>query len=191
MKILIALGVFFLAAVVWPIVRLRLSIGQWGLVSRRGADSCQRLVGVLMGGWFAAVAGWALAAALLPPESLGLLAPWPRLGWMLMASGLALVVAAQAQMGASWRIGIDDRPTALITRGPFALSRNPIFAGMLLSLAGLVALTPSAASLLGWVAIAQLILVQVRLEEQHLRRQHGDEFARYAARVGRFVPFLT
>jgi protein-S-isoprenylcysteine O-methyltransferase Ste14 len=190
MEILVALGLFFVAAVIWPLLRLRLSAGQWGLVSQRGADSCQRLVGALMGGWFAAIAGWALAAALLPPEALGIVTPWPRLGWTLMAAGLAVVVAAQAQMGASWRIGIDDRPTALVTRGPFALSCNPIFAGMLLSLAGLVALTPSAAAVVGWAAIAQLVLVQVRLEEQHLLRNHGDEYARYAARVGRFVPAL-
>jgi protein-S-isoprenylcysteine O-methyltransferase Ste14 len=190
MNILIALGVFFLAAVIWPLARLRFSTGQWGLVSQRGADPCQRLVGLFLGGWFAAIFGWTLAAALLPLETLGIFTPWPRLGWTLMAAGLAVIVAAQAQMGASWRIGIDDRPTALVTRGPFALSRNPIFAGMLLSLAGLCALTPSAATLIGWVAIAQLIFVQVRLEEQHLLRQHGQGYARYAARVGRFVPAL-
>jgi protein-S-isoprenylcysteine O-methyltransferase Ste14 len=185
---LLALAVFFILAVVWPMVRLRLSTGEWGVVSQRGADPYQRLIGVLLGGWIAAVAGWAVAVRLLPPSSLGIGAPWPRLGWSLMAAGLAGVVAAQAQMGASWRLGIDDRKTALVTGGVFSLMRNPIFTGMLLALGGVVALSPSAATLIAWVAIAQLIAVQARLEEQHLQRLHGEEYLRYSGRVGRFLP---
>jgi protein-S-isoprenylcysteine O-methyltransferase Ste14 len=105
-----------------------------------------------------------------------------------MAIGLLLVVAAQAQMGASWRIGIDDRPTALVTGGPFAIARNPIFSGMLLALAGVVAVSPAPATVLGWLSVTQLIALQVRLEEQHLRRLHPRAYGDYAARVGRFMP---
>jgi protein-S-isoprenylcysteine O-methyltransferase Ste14 len=188
MALLIALGAFVVLAFVWPMVRLRRKTGQWGLVSHRGADPCQRLVGLLTAGWIAAVGAWAAALALVPPEALGVGAPWPRFGWTLMAGGLLVVVAAQAQMGLSWRIGIDDRPTALVTHGIFSLVRNPIFSGMLLALAGVAALSPSAWTLVGWVAVAQLVAVQVRLEEQHLLRLHGDEYARYLARVGRFWP---
>ena len=142
----------------------------------------------------AAAAGWAVALALLGPAALGVWsapAVIARAGWMLLAAALALVIAAQWQMGESWRIGIDDRPTALTTGGPFALMRNPIFSGMLLALAGVVALSPSAATLVAWVAVAQLIAVQARLEEQHLLRLHGSAYADYTARVGRFVPKLN
>jgi protein-S-isoprenylcysteine O-methyltransferase Ste14 len=184
---LIMLAAFFLGAFVWPLLRLRLRSGVWGLVSHRGADPCQRLVGVLLAGWLTAVAAWAAAVTWFA-GSLHLQAPWPRLGWTLMAAGLIVVVAAQAQMGASWRIGIDDRPTGLVTNGVFALSRNPIYAGMLLALGGVVALSPSPLSALGWVAVAQLVAVQVRLEEQHLLRRHGEEYVRYSRRVGRFWP---
>jgi protein-S-isoprenylcysteine O-methyltransferase Ste14 len=186
----IFLAIFFALAFVWPAARLRLRTGEWGVVSQRGADACQRLVGVLVALWFLAIGAWALACDILPHASLGISTPWPRLGWTLMLGGLVLVVAAQAQMGASWRVGIDDRPTVLAQGGLFAWIRNPIFAGMLLALGGVVALSPSAASAVGWVAVAQLIAVQVRLEETHLLRLHGDAYARYAARVGRFVPAL-
>ncbi len=193
MPLLLALALFFALTFVWPMARLRRQTGQWGMVSQRGADSCQRLVGVLLGLWLAAIAGWALALAAVEPAQLGVWAApaWlARGGWILVAAGLVLIIAAQAQMGASWRIGIDERPTALVTGGPFALVRNPIFSGMLLAFAGVAALSPSAATLVGWLAVAQLVCVQVRLEEQHLGRLHGRAYADYTARVGRFVPGL-
>jgi protein-S-isoprenylcysteine O-methyltransferase Ste14 len=186
--LLVVLALFFAATFVWPMLRLRARTGEWGLVSHRGADPCQRLVGALMGLWLAAVAGWALALQLLGPEALGVAHSQPRLGTALLAAGLAVIVVAQLQMGASWRIGIDDRPTTLVTRGLFAWVRNPIFSGMLLALAGLVAITPTAAAAVAWLAVAQLIFVQVRLEERHLLALHGETFAEYAARTGRFVP---
>jgi protein-S-isoprenylcysteine O-methyltransferase Ste14 len=193
MPLLIVLGVYFFLVLVWPMLRHRRRTGEWGVVSQRGADPFQRLVGALTGLWLAATAGWALALALLGPAALGVWSapPWlARFGWALIAAALALVIAAQRQMGASWRIGIDDRPTSLVTAGPFALVRNPIFTGMLLALAGVAALSPSAAMLVGWVAVAQLIGVQVRLEEQHLLWLHGSVYADYSARVGRFLPKL-
>jgi protein-S-isoprenylcysteine O-methyltransferase Ste14 len=183
-----AIALFFLLAFVWPMVRLRAATGEWGLVSHRGADPCQRLVGALMSLWFAVVAGWALALVLVGPGPLGVGRSFPRLGGALVAAGLALVVAAQIQMGASWRIGIDERPTPLVTRGLYSLVRNPIFGGMLLALLGVLAVAPTVGAAVAWVAVAQLIAVQVRLEEQHLLALHGEIFAEYVARTGRFVP---
>jgi len=52
-------------------------------------------------------------------------------------------------MGASWRVGIDDRPTQLVTGGLFSLSRNPIFSGMLLTLAGFILIASAA-----WLIVA-------------------------------------
>ena len=190
MPLLVALMLFFVITFVWPVVRLRARTGEWALVSHRGADPCQKLVGVLLGSYLVAVVGWAIALALVGPASRGVRASHPAVGWPLVAAGLLLVVAAQAQMGLSWRIGIDDRPTSLVTGGVFAVVRNPIFGGMLLSLAGLVALSLSAATAVAWVAMAQLIFVQVRLEEEHLHRLHGAAYAGYASRVGRFVPLV-
>ena len=54
--------------------------------------------------------------------------PWATLGWVLMGLSLTLMLVAQAQMGLSWRIGIDEKNrTGLVTNGLFSLSRNPIF----------------------------------------------------------------
>jgi len=108
-------------------------------------------------------------------------------GWALLVLSLLWVVAAQAQMGSSWRIGVDGgtRPP-LVTTGLFAIGRNPIFLGMRASLLGLFLILPNAFSLAILVAGEILIQVQVRLEEQHLSTVHPGEFQRYRATVRRW-----
>lgn len=109
-------------------------------------------------------------------------------GAVLMAASLLWVLVAQAQMGASWRIGIDDEnPTALVARGLFTLSRNPIFLGMRLSLFGLFLMMPNAFTLACWLVGDLLIQVQVFLEEEHLSRQHGESYRHYLAATPRWL----
>ena len=95
---------------------------------------------------------------------------------------------AQAQMGGSWRIGIDMKhQTDLIQGGVFRLSRNPIFLGMILTLAGLFLVIPNALMLLILVLGFVLIQIQVRLEEEYLTSIHGDNYLDYRQRVRRWL----
>jgi protein-S-isoprenylcysteine O-methyltransferase Ste14 len=112
------------------------------------------------------------------------------IGIVAFALGLAGTVLAQAAMGASWRIGVDEREqTELVTGGPFAIVRNPIYAAMIPAIGGLALLVPSVVALAGWLLLVAALEAQTRLvEEPHLLRTHGNEYALYAARVGRFVP---
>src|SRR5690606_33037467 len=58
-------------------------------------------------------------------------------GLVVAVAGLAVVLIAQAARGESWRIGVDeDERTELVTRGPFARVRNPVFTGMVAVSAG-------------------------------------------------------
>jgi protein-S-isoprenylcysteine O-methyltransferase Ste14 len=109
-------------------------------------------------------------------------------GWVLLFAALAWLLAAQVQMGASWRIGIDSQHrTALVQGGLFAISRNPIFLAMRVTLLGLFLVLPSAATLSLLVAGEILMQVQVRLEEEHLASLHGAEYAAYCQRVRRWL----
>jgi protein-S-isoprenylcysteine O-methyltransferase Ste14 len=111
-----------------------------------------------------------------------------RVGWILLCVSLLWLLLAQAQMGASWRIGIDHaRPTALVQHGLFSLSRNPIFLAMRCNLLGFFLVFPSAATLALLVAGEILMQVQVRLEEVHLRALHGADYDAYCARVRRWL----
>ena len=56
-----------------------------------------------------------------------------------MGLSLVIMLVAQAQMGLSWRIGIDEKNrTGLVTQGLFALSRNPIFLSLRITPTGTV-----------------------------------------------------
>jgi protein-S-isoprenylcysteine O-methyltransferase Ste14 len=111
-------------------------------------------------------------------------------GIALASTGIVLTFFAQLAMGDQWRIGVDpDERTDLVTDGPFRLVRNPIYSAMLPTVLGLALIVPSAIAIAGLAALAIGLEMQVRLvEEPYLLRTHGDEYATYAARVGRFVP---
>jgi protein-S-isoprenylcysteine O-methyltransferase Ste14 len=113
-------------------------------------------------------------------------------GIALAIAGIAATLVAQFAMGDSWRIGVDpSERTALVTSGPFALVRNPIFAAMLPTALGLVLMVPSVVAIVGLVALIASLELQVRIvEEPYLRTVHGQSYAEYAGRVGRFVPGL-
>lgn len=111
-------------------------------------------------------------------------------GAALALLGTLLTLAAQRAMGRSWRIGVDPaETTALVTSGPFAVVRNPVFAAMLPTAVGLALIAPNPLAL---AAVATLLLaleLQTRVvEEPYLLAAHGRRYADYAARVGRFAP---
>jgi len=113
-------------------------------------------------------------------------------GVLLALAAGAVTVVAQAQMGASWRIGVQaGERTALITHGLYASVRNPIFTGMLSFGGGLALLVPNAPTLIGALLGVVAIEAQVRLvEEPNLRTVQGAPYLAWASRTGRFVPRL-
>jgi protein-S-isoprenylcysteine O-methyltransferase Ste14 len=111
-------------------------------------------------------------------------------GALLAAVGTAVTLVAQAQMGASWRIGVDaGERTALVTHGLYRVVRNPIFTGMGAFVAGVALLVPNAVAIAGLVAGAVGLELQVRgVEEPYLAATHGPAYRRWAATAGRFLP---
>jgi protein-S-isoprenylcysteine O-methyltransferase Ste14 len=114
---------------------------------------------------------------------------WIRVtGVVLLLLSLAWTILAQSQMGDSWRIGIDnEHPTNLVRRGVFGLSRNPIFVGIMVTLLGLFLAIPNVVTLLTLLLGVVLINVQVRLEEEFLRKLHGADYEDYLQRVRRWI----
>jgi protein-S-isoprenylcysteine O-methyltransferase Ste14 len=136
--------------------------------------------------WLAVFAalGWG-SGRLLPVALPG--GPW--LGAGLVAAGLVLMALAAAQMLLQRTTFIPRRdPAALVTGGVFALTRNPIYLGDALVLAGL---------LLVWHAVWALFLVPafmvfiarrfIRDEEARIAARFGAEWQRYANRTRRWL----
>ena len=110
------------------------------------------------------------------------------IGLALLAISLAWTVTAQAQMGLSWRICIDEvHKTNLVETGVFRRSRNPIFSGMIVTLLGFFLTIPNAVTLLVLGVGFAVIQIQVRLEEEFLLRTHGEKYVDYQRRVRRWL----
>jgi protein-S-isoprenylcysteine O-methyltransferase Ste14 len=190
-------GVLAMLAIVflWRPWLQRRKYGVHGILLFR-SGAAQQLRDALAVALFALLLAQSLIAA-LAPESLPLAQADRRapaalrhaLGALLMLAGLVLLVTAQLQLGASWRIGMDEPArSGLVTSGVYALSRNPIFLALLIIVAGYALLIPTvlSAALLAGTYIG--IRLQIAAEEAYLVRAYGDPYRAYARRVGRLVP---
>lgn len=109
-------------------------------------------------------------------------------GMIMMVFAFILVVIAQFQMKDSWRIGIDDQmKTKLVKNGLFQFSRNPIFLGMTVSLIGFFLAFPTVIAFFFSLIGSILMQIQIRLEEEHLLKQHGQIYLAYKKKVGRML----
>lgn len=113
-------------------------------------------------------------------------------GGGLYFGGLITTLVAQMAMGRSWRIGVDHaEKTELVTEGPFSLVRNPIFTGMIPTSLGIALLCPNVVALVALVTLIAALEMQTRLiEEPYLLEAHGNTYAEYARRTGRFFPLV-
>ena len=111
-------------------------------------------------------------------------------GIAVMTVSTGATVAAQLDMGSSWRIGVDpSERTDLVTSGAFQLVRNPIFTAMSTFAIGVALAVQSRLGRVGAAALIAGIEAQVRtVEEPYLRRAHGEDYLRYGRVVGRFIP---
>ena len=85
-----------------------------------------------------------------------------------------------------------DPPRRLVTSGPYARLRNPIYVAVLAVLAGEAVLARSGGLLLYAIVLGgALHLRVVWREEPGLERQFGDGWHAYSAKVPRWIPGLT
>jgi protein-S-isoprenylcysteine O-methyltransferase Ste14 len=190
----IYLIVYFIAAFVWRsyVVWKRTGINP---VVFKGSDDAHDFAGRVFKLLFAVVVLAVLVYSVFP-NAYKFLMPisWLETFWIrstgsiLLIGSLGWTIAAQVQMGESWRIGVDrEHETKLVRTGVFRISRNPIFLGMMVTLLGLLLVIPNAITLMTFVLGVVLINIQVRLEEEYLKATHGEEYVRYTQRVRRWI----
>jgi protein-S-isoprenylcysteine O-methyltransferase Ste14 len=114
------------------------------------------------------------------------------LQWIGVAIALFCFLATRScwrRMGKSWRMGIDpNEKTELISTGPYAYVRHPIYSlSSLMMIATVMVL--SSPVMIG-IAVVHIALLQweARREERNLSRIHGPQYDQYCSRVGRFLP---
>lgn len=106
-------------------------------------------------------------------------------GSALVIVGMGLAVLAMAGLGVTKSFG--QQTKGLKETGLYRWSRNPQLVGGGLAVIGILVLWPSWYAL-GWAIMGGIIgHGMVLAEEEHLRRQHGNAYVRYCARVPRYV----
>ena len=120
---------------------------------------------------------------LLPPQELSLALYLTSL--LLIIGGTGFAISAVIVLGRS--ISVLPEARRLVTRGPYALVRHPLYLGEIVALAGVALqfLQPWALLLLGLVCIFQL---QRMKYEELVLAQVFPEYGDYMTRTARLVP---
>lgn len=110
-------------------------------------------------------------------------------GFLSFGAGAALMIwAAGTMMRARTSVMPGRIPAAIVTTGPFAFSRNPIYLGDLAIFASLMlALETVAGLVLLPVFALTLNHLFIRSEEQRLAARFGADYARYCGVVRRWL----
>jgi protein-S-isoprenylcysteine O-methyltransferase Ste14 len=147
---------------------------------RRAGDASPRAVAASFVGTFAVLGVGFLPGGVEARQALSLPAA------VVLALGLAYTVWALAHLRRSFSILPEAR--RLVTGGPYALSRHPLYLGETSAAIGynLPTVGWPGALLLGVILLAQY--VRIGAEESVLRAQFPDRYAEYSRRVPRYLP---
>ena len=124
----------------------------------------------------------------IAPVAMILAFPWRFWGLLPLAAGIALNIAAdRAFKRRATTVKPFERSTTRLTDGVFRWSRNPMYLGMVLSVAGIALLL---GSLSPWLLVAILVFLLQRnfitVEERMLEGSFGAAFIDYKKRVRRW-----
>lgn len=103
---------------------------------------------------------------------------------------VAVVIFAMATiaMKNSWRVGIPEEKTTLITNGIYRFSRNPAFVGFDLLYISVCLMFFNIPLLLVSVWAGVMLHLQILQEEEHMQKRFGEEYAEYCKKVNRYIP---
>ena len=112
------------------------------------------------------------------------------LGVAICALGIENAIWARKNLGRNWGMPMSLRDGhELVTTGPYAFVRHPIYSGILLAVVGtmLVEWFPWIALL---AAIFAYFVYAANVEERSMTRQFPDAYPEYVSRTKMLIPFL-
>jgi hypothetical protein len=108
---------------------------------------------------------------------------WSDLGLLLIVAGTAI---------RSWAAGSLKKNSELSTSGPYSLSRNPLYLGTFLMMAGFCTLAGTVYDFLVIALLAVLLyLPKIKSEELYLRQKFGPLWLEYCRSTPRLLPRLV
>jgi len=113
-------------------------------------------------------------------------------GTIITLMGLGFAVWARVHLGKYWSsmpaIREDHK---LIRTGPYRFVRHPIYTGVQVGIAGTAIIIGMSLGLIVFFLIMVVYLWKIRMEENYLSEEFGEEYARYKKEVPALIPFLV
>lgn len=125
-------------------------------------------------------------------QSVTFAAPWARfLGLAILLAATALTVWARFALGLMWSaVPAVKEGHQLRTSGPYAITRHPIYTGLLGMVAGTALVAGGGAWIVPFPVALILIAFKIRIEERLMSAEFPGEYPAYRARVPQLVPGL-
>jgi protein-S-isoprenylcysteine O-methyltransferase Ste14 len=117
---------------------------------------------------------------------------WPFwIGAAVTIGGLLFAVWAREHLGSNWSRAVTIKQGhELITSGPYAVVRHPIYTGILAGFLGTAIALSQVRGFLGFVLVFLVFWAKFRMEEEWMRSQFGETYANYAQQTAALVPYL-
>jgi protein-S-isoprenylcysteine O-methyltransferase Ste14 len=117
---------------------------------------------------------------------------WPFwLGAAVTVSGLLFAVWAREHLGRNWSSQVSIKQDhELITTGPYAVVRHPIYTGILVGFLGLAIALSEVRGFVVFVLFFLVFWAKLSKEEQWMSSQFGETYAKYVDRTAALVPYV-
>jgi protein-S-isoprenylcysteine O-methyltransferase Ste14 len=140
--------------------------------------------------WYAVVLCWFFAPQWVRWSFIAM-PGWLRMsGLLLGALGLLLLWRSHAALGKNFRPTLEISPEQeLVTSGPYAFVRHPLYASFLMMLASTGLLSANwFIGVVGVLLIASITIVRIPAEEARLEGRFGDRYREYRRRTPALLP---
>jgi protein-S-isoprenylcysteine O-methyltransferase Ste14 len=112
------------------------------------------------------------------------------IGTLLVGLGVGLAIFARAYLGRNWGTPMSRKENPeLVTGGPYAFVRHPIYSGIILAMFGTM-IGLSVVWALPLVLFAPYFIYSARREEEFMCQQFGETYRAYMRRTKMLVPFV-
>ena len=113
------------------------------------------------------------------------------IGATVTVIGLLFAVWARQHLGSNWSNAVTIKQShELITTGPYALVRHPIYTGILTGFLGTAIALSQVRGVIGFVLIFLVLWAKLRIEEEWMRSQFGETYATYVHQTAALVPYI-
>ncbi|NRD78130.1 isoprenylcysteine carboxylmethyltransferase family protein [Bacillus sp. BRMEA1] len=113
------------------------------------------------------------------------------LGGVILLLSLSLAVWARIILGRNWSGAIQKvENQRLIRNGPYKHIRHPIYTGIVCGFCGTFLIFGTLASFIGFLIILFSYIAKIKIEENFLVTEFGDEYREYMKQSWALVPFI-